>query len=273
MTEPVPQPVPLAEPILDIRGLRKSFGALTATDDVSLTLQAGEIHALIGPNGAGKSTLIKQITGELRPDAGTVRFRGRSIDGVDAAGRARLGLARSAPAPDGADGVNDPAHALRSQAKGRRDDGGAGGGAADGAQGRQQLGAGGGVNGAVHAAATAQATVGRRDQGVHALMRDVSLNEVQPVCGGGRCGALKLRLSSRQVPGVARLFPLLGGALLDLAEHALAGGASQPAPEPDGAAAGVPEGERGQAGRAGERLARQAAGLLVAHGSIIAHGR
>ncbi len=95
MTEPVPQPMPLAEPILDIRGLRKSFGALTATDDVSLTLRAGEIHALIGPNGAGKSTLIKQITGELRPDAGTVRFRGRSIDGVDAAGRARLGLARS----------------------------------------------------------------------------------------------------------------------------------------------------------------------------------
>ncbi|WP_299359759.1 ABC transporter ATP-binding protein [uncultured Paracoccus sp.] len=81
--------------ILDIRRLRKAFGALTATDDVSLTLYPGEIHALIGPNGAGKSTLIKQIVGELRPDAGEVRFEGQRIDGLDAAARARLGLARS----------------------------------------------------------------------------------------------------------------------------------------------------------------------------------
>lgn len=85
----------MAKPVLDIRGLRKSFGALQATDDVSLTLMPGEIHALIGPNGAGKSTLIAQITGDLRPDAGQIRFLGQPIDRVDAAGRARLGLARS----------------------------------------------------------------------------------------------------------------------------------------------------------------------------------
>lgn len=83
------------EPVLEISGLCKSFGALTATDDVSLTLRPGEIHALIGPNGAGKSTLIKQITGEIRPDRGTIRFEGQSIDGLDGAARARLGLARS----------------------------------------------------------------------------------------------------------------------------------------------------------------------------------
>ncbi|MGB8623170.1 MAG: ATP-binding cassette domain-containing protein, partial [Paracoccaceae bacterium] len=59
----------MAEPILEIRDLRKSFGALKATDGVTLDLRAGEIHALIGPNGAGKSTLIAQITGVLRPDA------------------------------------------------------------------------------------------------------------------------------------------------------------------------------------------------------------
>ena len=82
-------------PVLELRGLCRSFGALRATDNVSLTLRAGEIHALIGPNGAGKSTLIRQITGEMRPDAGEVRFDGRSIDGIDAAGRARLGLART----------------------------------------------------------------------------------------------------------------------------------------------------------------------------------
>ena len=83
------------DPILEIRGLRKSFGALLATDDVSLDLRPGEIHALIGPNGAGKSTLIKQIVGEVRPDAGTIRFEGQVIDRLDAAARARLGLARS----------------------------------------------------------------------------------------------------------------------------------------------------------------------------------
>ncbi|WP_341212362.1 ABC transporter ATP-binding protein [uncultured Limimaricola sp.] len=85
----------MAEPILDIHHLSKSFGALKATDDVSLDLRAGEIHALIGPNGAGKSTLIKQISGEISPDAGEVRLNGRSLAGIDAAGRARAGMARS----------------------------------------------------------------------------------------------------------------------------------------------------------------------------------
>lgn len=85
----------MSDPILSIRGLKKSFGALTATDDVSLDLFPGEIHALIGPNGAGKSTLIKQIVGEIRPDHGTITFEGQVIDRLDAAARARLGLARS----------------------------------------------------------------------------------------------------------------------------------------------------------------------------------
>ncbi len=85
----------MLEPVLEIRGLRKAYGALTVTDDVSLDLRPGEIHALIGPNGAGKSTLIKQIVGEVRQDAGTIRFEGQAIDRLDGAGRARLGLARS----------------------------------------------------------------------------------------------------------------------------------------------------------------------------------
>ncbi|MCO5147897.1 MAG: ABC transporter ATP-binding protein [Aquamicrobium sp.] len=85
----------MAEPVLAIRDLNKSFGALKATEGVSLDLKPGEIHALIGPNGAGKSTLIHQIAGTLRPDSGTVHFRGEDITVLGVAARARLGLGRS----------------------------------------------------------------------------------------------------------------------------------------------------------------------------------
>ncbi len=85
----------MAEPVLEVRGLSKSFGALRATDNVSLDLRAGEIHALIGPNGAGKSTLIAQIAGSLAPDAGTVHFLGRDVTRLATAARARLGLGRT----------------------------------------------------------------------------------------------------------------------------------------------------------------------------------
>ena len=85
----------MVEPVLDIRNLSKSFGALKATDDVSLDLRDGEIHALIGPNGAGKTTLIQQITGILKPDSGSIRFRGEDIDGLGVAARARRGLGRT----------------------------------------------------------------------------------------------------------------------------------------------------------------------------------
>jgi len=85
----------MSAPVLEVEGLCKSFGALKASDAIDLELRAGEIHALIGPNGAGKSTLVKLITGEIAPDSGRIRLCGRPIDALDAAGRARLGLARS----------------------------------------------------------------------------------------------------------------------------------------------------------------------------------
>lgn len=85
----------MPDPVLQIRGLTKSFGALMATSDVSLDLHEGEIHALIGPNGAGKSTLVKQIVGEIRQDSGIIEFNGMPIDALGTAARARLGLARS----------------------------------------------------------------------------------------------------------------------------------------------------------------------------------
>jgi branched-chain amino acid transport system ATP-binding protein len=85
----------MAEALLDVRGLIKRFGGLTATDGVSLAVEDGEIHAVIGPNGAGKTTLVAQINGELRPDAGAIRFLGEEMIGLPAYQRALRGLARS----------------------------------------------------------------------------------------------------------------------------------------------------------------------------------
>ena len=85
----------MIDPILDVRGLTKSFGGLIASKDITLDLKPGEIHALIGPNGAGKSTLIKQIAGGLRPDAGKVYFDGQDVSQLSTAARTRLGMGRT----------------------------------------------------------------------------------------------------------------------------------------------------------------------------------
>ena len=82
-------------PLLELRALSKRFGGLTATDDLSLAVYPGELHALIGPNGAGKTTAIAQITGEIRPDAGRILFDGADITGLSAPRRVRRGLSRS----------------------------------------------------------------------------------------------------------------------------------------------------------------------------------
>jgi branched-chain amino acid transport system ATP-binding protein len=85
----------MSEVLLHVEHLRKAFGALVATDDVTLDVRQGETHALIGPNGAGKTTLIGQLTGELTPDQGRIFFAGRDITGLPTAERAQRGLARS----------------------------------------------------------------------------------------------------------------------------------------------------------------------------------
>lgn len=90
MTDPI-----LTAPILDVRGLTKRFGGLTASKNIHLDLHPGEIHALIGPNGAGKSTLIKQIAGGLEPDEGEVFFDGQNVSGLSTAARAQLGMGRT----------------------------------------------------------------------------------------------------------------------------------------------------------------------------------
>jgi branched-chain amino acid transport system ATP-binding protein len=80
---------------LQTHGLTKRYGGLLVTDNVSLDITPGELHAVIGPNGAGKTTLINQLSGELAPDGGMVRFRGGEVTALAVHERARQGLLRS----------------------------------------------------------------------------------------------------------------------------------------------------------------------------------
>ena len=85
----------MTEPVLRIRGLRKSFGSTEIMRGVDLDLVNAERHALIGPNGAGKSTLFHLLSGHLAPSAGEIVFQGKSIGGRTPQAINRLGLARS----------------------------------------------------------------------------------------------------------------------------------------------------------------------------------
>jgi branched-chain amino acid transport system ATP-binding protein len=85
----------MAEPVLAIRNLVKRFGGLTATDDLTLEVRPGELHALIGPNGAGKTTAIGQICGEITPDSGSIAFDGADITRLSFAARVKRGLSRT----------------------------------------------------------------------------------------------------------------------------------------------------------------------------------
>ncbi len=80
---------------LECHRLSRHFGALAAVDDVTMTVERGEIRALIGPNGAGKSTLFNLITGVLRPTAGTVTFKGERLTGLPPHEICRRGLSRT----------------------------------------------------------------------------------------------------------------------------------------------------------------------------------
>jgi branched-chain amino acid transport system ATP-binding protein len=85
----------VAEPLLRVENLVRRFGGIVATDNLSLDVAQGELHAIIGPNGAGKTTLISQLTGQLQPDSGSIRFANRDITRLPAYRRSALGLARS----------------------------------------------------------------------------------------------------------------------------------------------------------------------------------
>jgi branched-chain amino acid transport system ATP-binding protein len=85
----------MTDTILEAIGLTKCFGAVTASDGLNLAVRHGVIHALIGPNGAGKSTAVAQLSGEMAPDAGRIRFEGRDVTDWPTHRRARAGLQRS----------------------------------------------------------------------------------------------------------------------------------------------------------------------------------
>ncbi|MEE2746324.1 MAG: ABC transporter ATP-binding protein [Pseudomonadota bacterium] len=85
----------MVNPILSVKNLSKTFGALRATDNLSLDVRENEIHAIIGPNGAGKTTLIAQLSGMLRPDEGNVYFEGQEISNMSASAICHVGIARS----------------------------------------------------------------------------------------------------------------------------------------------------------------------------------
>jgi branched-chain amino acid transport system ATP-binding protein len=69
----------VADPLLRVENLVRRFGGIVATDNLSLDVASGELHAIIGPNGAGKTTLISQLTGQVLPNSGAIRFAGRDI--------------------------------------------------------------------------------------------------------------------------------------------------------------------------------------------------
>ena len=89
------KPMGSATPVLAARGLVKRFGGITATNDVTLTLEEGARHALIGPNGAGKTTLINLLTGVITPTAGSVALKGVDITHMAPHLRVRQGLVRT----------------------------------------------------------------------------------------------------------------------------------------------------------------------------------
>ena len=96
----------VADPILEVDGLKKSFGGLVATDDVSAAVERGSITGLIGPNGAGKSTLFNLISGFYEPDAGQVLVGDTDVTGMPPHEIAQQGLVRTFQTPKKLEGMS-----------------------------------------------------------------------------------------------------------------------------------------------------------------------
>src|SRR5208282_2508550 len=86
-------------PVLEVDKVTVSFDGFRALDELTLSLEPGELRCLVGPNGAGKTTLMDVITGKTRPDSGTVRFAGRDITHLAEHEIVRLGIGRKFQRP------------------------------------------------------------------------------------------------------------------------------------------------------------------------------
>ena len=86
-------------PLLELCGLTKVFGGLTAVNEFDLTVRTGTIHAIIGPNGSGKTTLINMISGLLDPTSGTILFKEHDLRGTRPDQRAVMGISRTFRTP------------------------------------------------------------------------------------------------------------------------------------------------------------------------------
>jgi len=85
----------MTAPLLSVERLAKRFGGIIASDDLTLDVAEGELHAVIGPNGAGKTTLVAQLSGQTAPDSGRICFSGNDITALPMSRRSQIGLARS----------------------------------------------------------------------------------------------------------------------------------------------------------------------------------
>jgi branched-chain amino acid transport system ATP-binding protein len=81
--------------VLEVRGVSKRFGGITAVDDVSFSVSEGEILGIIGPNGSGKSTLFNCVLGQLAPSSGEVRVDGKPVSGLRPCDLNRMGVSRT----------------------------------------------------------------------------------------------------------------------------------------------------------------------------------
>jgi branched-chain amino acid transport system ATP-binding protein len=96
----------MTTPLLETRGLTMRFGGVVAVDCVDFTLEEVELRCVIGPNGAGKSTFFKCLTGQLRPTAGAIRFRGAPVAGIGSYAIARMGVGIKTQVPNVFDGLS-----------------------------------------------------------------------------------------------------------------------------------------------------------------------
>jgi len=89
----------MSEPLLELDQVTKRFGRVVIAEDLSLAVGTGDTVGIVGPNGAGKTSLFGLISGDLAPGGGEIRFAGRTVTGLDAAARCRLGVGRTYQVP------------------------------------------------------------------------------------------------------------------------------------------------------------------------------